>query len=79
MSNLINEAPDHVFNFFCLVVKQWLYVNRCFSNPINLFEIEKQIEKFRIYELYYAKKVNKLHLHIRKWKTNINVNRTGFG
>ena len=80
-TNLINENPSHIFNFHCLVLKQYLYACKCLKKKICTKEVDRKFEMFRKYEFYHAQCNNKLMLHFRKWfihTNDTNYNETGF-
>ena len=67
MFNKIHKNPGHVVNFICLVVKCYIYKQRCIGKlPIineikNLIVFQEQIEK------YNASVKNNLLKHMKKW------------
>ena len=66
-----NELEDKklsVANYVCLVTTHYLYYKRCKVEQPNFHELERQIEKFRVYELYNAKRNNKIIQYQKKWE-----------
>ena len=80
MENLINPRLEHVFNFICLVTKQFIYSNKCTQTKLTKQGLIQRIEKYKRYELYQAKRENTLRKHCKKWlivDTNTNYNGSG--
>ena len=72
----INKECIHIANFICLLVKQELYVNRCLKKETNITQITLKINRIKSYELYNAKKNNKVKTHIKKWHLTNHSGRT---
>ena len=66
----LHDNPTHLVNFICLVVKMEMYKARCTGVKCNIHCIYTTIEKFRIYELYNAKKNNNVKKYRLKWEPN---------
>ena len=66
-NNIIEEDPMHVKNFICLMVKQYIYRQRCFNKELSVCELERQITNLKRIEKYNAIKSNRLHKHEEKW------------
>ena len=80
MENLLNPVPDHIYNFFCLVTKQYIYATKCTGKKLSIAELSSRIDKYRRFELFQAKKDNKLTQHCKKWQiknNTVNYNGTG--
>ena len=77
MQNNVNETPMHIFNFICLVTKCYIYSSRCLDKMLCNYALDSMIEKYRSYELFQAKKDNKLHIHCKKWFIENRYNGTG--
>ena len=67
MMNLVNAKPNHIFNFFVLIVKEYVYVMKCLGKTPAFETIKYRIERNRSYELYYAKANDKVRKHCDKW------------
>ena len=67
--NIFHSYKLHLTNYICLVVKSVMYSHRCGGKKLNIQTIQNLIEKYRIYELYEAKKLNKVSMYIKKWET----------
>ena len=65
--NRVKDPPGHLFNFIVLVVKLQMYTYRCLKKKVTETTIREAINQYRRFELYEAKRVNKLHTHIKKW------------
>ena len=77
MENRIHPNPAHVFNFVCLVTKMYIYSSKCVQKKLTSMALDAQIERYKSYELYEAKKSNKLFLHCKKWFIPEKYNGTG--
>ena len=64
---LLNEQNTKVNSTVVLIVKQYIYRQRCQGKPINNHEIKFIIWQHENLERYVATKNNKLHLHCAKW------------
>ena len=75
--NLINEESSYVFIILYLVVKKYYCALKCLKK--KYYELVALVEKYERYELYYAKKSNKIKYRGRKWyinSDNMNYKRT---
>ena len=54
-------------NFLCVVQNQFIYRQRCFKNPLNVFAFKNHVYELKNSEKYYAVKNNKMKAHCRKW------------
>ena len=57
----------HVINLACLLVKQYIYKQRCMKLALNVNEVKAIIISTRNIERYIAVKNNKLYKHRKKW------------
>ena len=73
--NRIMLPPAHVFNFICLIAKKYMYTQRCKQKPMSKQALTMLVEKFKRYELYYAKKHDKSKIHCKKWLIHDSTNR----
>ena len=63
--NLIHEKVDSVFNYICVIAKQYIY--RCRCQRVLPNRIWEEIDKIQQSEFYTSKVNRKLHKHVRKW------------
>ena len=70
--NTITEQEYHVANFICLIVKQYIYRQKCLQKVLSIDELKAQIEKIERMEKYIATKNNKLNKHVTKWEKSRN-------
>ena len=66
--NQVVDKPNHVNNFICLVIKQYIYRCRCLKKPIIFHEAYALIKRVRAMERYIAIKNGKSNLHEAKWR-----------
>ena len=67
IKNRIVKVKSHVLNFVCLIVKQFIYGQRCLEKPISVHSIIGKINQIERIEKYIACKNNKQVIHVRKW------------
>ena len=60
-----------VINFICLIVKQYVYQNRCLGKDLHIVEVKKVVTSIRCIERYIAIKNNKLPIHDKKWRGDL--------
>ena len=77
MENRIHTNPCHVFNFICLATKMYIYSSKCAQKALAPQALDAQIERYKNYEFYEAKKTNKLLFHCKKWFIPKQYNGTG--
>ena len=66
--NTITENTKYrVVNFMCLIVKQYIYSQRCLKSNLNIFGLKRHISKIENLEKYIAIKNQKSCIHSRKW------------
>ena len=58
MSNMINRKPEHIFNFICLVTKQFIYASKCCEKQMSNTALKEKICKYKNFELFQAKSEN---------------------
>ena len=63
--NTVSKKP--IVRFLCLIVKQYLYRQRCASKPINFTELKAHVRYLENIEKYVAIKNNRLSKHLQKW------------
>ena len=66
MNSLVSEN-GHIKNFICLVVKYYIYSQRCADQPVVFSHVKNYIQTFESIEKYIAIKNSKLGKHLRKW------------
>ena len=66
--NRIANNPQHVINFVCLIVKQYIYKQRCLGERIRVHQIRELVHRVQNYEKFYARKNNNLRKFCSKWK-----------
>ena len=69
--NCIEARKNSIANFICLIVKQYIYSQRCLKNPLSLPQIVARIGQIENIEKYIASKNNKIHIHNEKWKRRV--------
>ena len=65
--NTIHENPGNVANFICLATKMHLYSQKCMKKKITYQSLYMMIEKYKQFELYDARKNNKINVYVKKW------------
>ena len=61
------HKKGHVINFMSLVLKQYIYRQRCMKSPLNFCEFKQLLYKIRNVEKYEAMKENTLKAFESKW------------
>ena len=61
------EQGVHIINFVNIMIKQFIYKNRCLNLSVNIGKFENELELLHNTELYIAKRENRLKAHIRRW------------
>ena len=67
MNTICQDNKAHVVNFLCLLVKQFVYRQRCMSKEIHLPMLLQHIKQTESIERYVAKKNGKESKHYSKW------------
>ena len=67
LNQVVQQTKYHVVNFLCLVVKQYIYSQRCFNEKLNWQHAKAAINRIENIEKYIAIKNNKVEVHNRKW------------
>lgn len=65
--NRIHPRPNHVVNFVTLIVKQYIYRQRCTGRPLFVTLLIKEIESVMNIEYDIAKSKGQLTKHYSKW------------
>ena len=68
--NSIVKGKTNVVNFLCLVVKQYIYAQRCLGQNLNFPVLKFRLQKVQNIERYIACKNNKMGLHLKKWASS---------
>ena len=66
-NRIIPKPAKHIKNTICLLVKQFIYRQRCLQKDISIVQFKKHVYNIKGYEKYYALKNNKINKHLRKW------------
>ena len=72
-NRIIYQPKNHIKNTICLIVKQFIYKEKCAGRIPRSAPCKQYIRKIENNEKYYAVKNNKLDKHLKKWyptKTN---------
>ena len=67
--NKIYRKMGHAINFICLIVKQFIYSQRCLKKELLLPVLLAKIRQVESIEKYIAVKNSKLTVHHSKWQT----------
>ena len=79
MTNYIVRPKNHVVNFMCLILKQYIYRQRCFKKPLSFEELKMEFQRTENIEKYIAQKNDKMYRHEFKWnRKSENEPRTGY-
>ena len=65
--NRIVENPRSVANFICLLVKHYLYAQKCLQKEPSIHQVKDKILQVERIEKYIAVKNNKILVHNTKW------------
>ena len=63
----IHENPNHVINFICIVLKQFLYRHRCQGSTFHQNQVKTETDHLHDIEYFIHKRNNRLYQHIKKW------------
>ena len=66
--NRVEKNQNSVVNFLCLIVKQYIYRQKCQSKWMHFQEVQGSFRKLESIEKYIAQKNNRLSKHALKWK-----------
>ena len=64
--NSICDDPGGAPNFMCVIVKQYVYAQRCLKKSISWYEAQRAINRYKQIERYYAVKQGKITKHMRR-------------
>ena len=67
MSNCVHAKVDHVINLVVLIIKQFLYRQKCTEKPISVKLAWKEIKDFHNIEKYNAQRDCQTACHNLKW------------
>ena len=67
--NLVHPKAGHISNFIVLIVKQYIYAQKCLGQPIKFLDIVYKIENMYQIERYNASKTGKQKKHNEKWSS----------
>ena len=65
--NKLTSPKNHVVNFICLVVKQYIYRQKCLKENLNIQNVKMLLQKIQNMERYIAIKNGHLQKHLKKW------------
>ena len=65
--NQFVDDAKNIKNFVCLLLKQYIYRKRCYSQLPNFYEFKSMVLETRSVEFYIAKKNNQERKHFLKW------------
>ena len=68
ITNTIWKERSHIMNFICLIVKFFIYRQRCCKQNIHFGALEGLILEIERTEKYIATKNGKLAYHNKKWR-----------
>ena len=65
----IHEKANHIFNYILLVMKQYIYRNRCLKIESTVNNFKRELKQLHNIEYYNAKQkdVKKVELHNNRW------------
>ena len=70
--NRVCPIKSHVVNFICLIIKQYIYKQRCLKENLSVGQLTRSIIRVESIEKYIAICNGKLNIHQRKWsKANV--------
>ena len=69
--NRLVDKKNHVCNFICLIVKQFIYKQRCLNKEVNFGALKGYIQQIERIEKYIATKNERLYIHNRKWGISV--------
>ena len=73
--NTVHENPLHLINYIILLVKQYIYVQKCLKKECNYNGLSNYVESARRCEYYNAKQSLKVRTFVKKW---YNVRKSDF-
>ena len=65
--NNCHPNPHHIINWVVLIAKQYIYMCRCKNQDISVEIVCKVIEDYHDIDLFEAKRLGKIKVHIEKW------------
>ena len=68
ISGQVHERKNHLINFLVLIVKQYVYRQRCLKQPLNFQNVKGIIRKIESIEKYIAVKNDRVRSHNIKWR-----------
>ena len=67
IANKLVDDPTHLFNFLCLLMKQYIYRKRCMSQALSFKEYVNHVNTISNVKKFIATKNNHLSKHNKKW------------
>ena len=78
-NQLCTSKTLQVVNFICLVIKQYIYKQRCLKKSLNMHELIRYIFSFKNAEKFYAIKNNMFSKYAAKWDPETVICRPRYG
>ena len=72
IQNTIMPTRGHIINFICLITKQFIYRQRCMGGALHFPILREIIRSTENIEKYIAIKNDRLYIHNRKWRIDMN-------
>ena len=67
LNRIVVQKKNHILNFVCLLLKQFIYRQRCLNEPIHSAIFMRYLSKIEGIEKYIAVKNSRLATHLKKW------------
>ena len=67
LCNKLIDNLAHLFNFLCLLLKQYIYKQRCLGKPLAFISYKTLVNSIRNIEKFIAIKNGKVLKHNKKW------------
>ena len=66
-NRIISQPAGHIKNFVCLIIKQYIYRQRCMNKNLSINDIKMIVLNLENIEKFNAVKNSKLQKHEQKW------------
>ena len=73
ITNQIVDEPTHLYNFICLLAKQYIYAQRCLNRELKIESFIQKVLYVQRIEKYIAASNNQMFKHNKKWKDRIEM------
>ena len=70
IANRITGKVNHIVNFMCLLLKQYIYSQKCLGKQLHFPIFKAKLREVECIEKYIAAKNNRLNVHNAKWVAN---------